>query len=68
MIKTTIQIAREAIERDLGNAIDNLTRAELTRDRNPQWVSGNGESIEAVVRGYRKHVLELQLALLNLEE
>lgn len=68
MIKTIVQIAREAIERDLSCANDNLSRAEHTRRLNPQWESGNGESIDKVVRAYRKQVLELELSLLNLED
>ena len=66
-MRTTEQIAIEAVQRDLTNAIDNLSRAEAQRHRHANWVSANGETLDQVIHGYKTRVLELELELHKLK-
>lgn len=55
-----------AIRSELANASDNLARAQMQKRANPDWRSGNDESIDDVIAGYQRHVDELEVALKEL--
>lgn len=60
--------ARRAIVNALVAARDNLTRALLQRGADPEWKSGNGESIDEIVAGYNSEAEELEAALRQFNE
>jgi len=51
---------KQAIEIAIGNAQDNLMRAQMQKKSNPSWKSINGETIDEVIAGYQKHLDELK--------
>lgn len=53
----------KAIETALGQARDNLYRAEHQKKNLPNWKDGNGVNIDVIIRGYQKQVRELSEAL-----
>lgn len=54
------QAQRRAIETAIGNAADNLYRAKLQKKRDPNWVSGNDETIDEVITQYQKQINDLK--------
>lgn len=44
---------QRAVRTALGNAEDNLARAKMQQRADPEWTSGNDETIDQVVAGYQ---------------
>jgi hypothetical protein len=51
---------QRAINNAIAAAVDNLRRAELTMQRNPNWVSGNGEPILELIHAYEREFRQLK--------
>lgn len=56
--ETTARLYRQAI----GIAEDNLHRAKMQRQADPNWESGHGEPIDLLIGQYQKEVNDLRLA------
>lgn len=56
-------IVIKTLGRELINVGDDLYRAECTLKTNPDWRSGNGETIQEVVAGYQRQWDELRAAI-----
>ena len=54
--RMTVELYRQA----LGIAQDDLIRARSQQRATPGWVSGNGEEIDEVVRGYERRVAAIK--------
>ncbi len=50
---------KRAVESAIANVQDDLLRAKWAQRRDPNWKSGNGETIDEVIAGYEKHLAEL---------
>jgi hypothetical protein len=61
------EMALSALRTKLGNAYDNLYRAKLQLRANPEWRSGNDESIQDMVADYQKYHDEIEAAIAELE-
>lgn len=53
-------VQRKVIENAIGNDEDNLARAEMQKRVNPNWVSGNGETIDEVIAQYKWRIETLK--------
>jgi hypothetical protein len=53
----------KAIEDALGIARDQLRRAEHQKKKMPEWTSGSGVNIDAVIKQFKKQEQELLEAL-----
>lgn len=51
---------KRALQNAIANAGDNLARARMQQQADPNWVSGNEESIDEVVAEYQRHYDELR--------
>jgi hypothetical protein len=51
---------RRAIDSAIANAEDNLARARRQMQRDPRWVSGNGEPILEVIYAYERELRQLR--------
>jgi hypothetical protein len=54
------QAQQQAIKTAIGNAEDNLFRAQLQKKSDPNYRSGNGDTIDEMISGYQKQVDELK--------
>lgn len=54
---------RQAIQTAIFNAEDNLYRAQLQKRAMPEWVSGNGVSIDDMIAGYQATIDKLKEGL-----
>jgi hypothetical protein len=54
---------KQAIQTALGNAQDNLERAKRQKEADPNWVSGNGDTVDQMIAGYQKQVDNLKEGL-----
>lgn len=48
-----------ALRAAAGNARDDLARARMQKKADPNWRSGNGETIDEVIAGYEARVADL---------
>lgn len=48
-----------AVDRVLGALDDNLYRAKLQQRADPDWRTGNGESVDSMIAGYQRERDEL---------
>ena len=51
---------KRAIATALVNAKDDLARATMQKRANPNWRSGNGETIDELISQYQAQVRELE--------
>jgi hypothetical protein len=54
MTDESVRIIRELLRREIGSVDENIYRAGLQKKSNPNWICGNGESIDDVIAGYQK--------------
>jgi hypothetical protein len=60
---TINETIRKAVQNQIDNLTDNLYRARLQKRRNPNWRTGNGETIDEVIRGYEHELNEARACL-----
>jgi hypothetical protein len=54
---------RNAVNQVIGNIEDDLYRAKMQKKADPNWKSGNGESIDDYISDCEKRLVELKEGL-----